>query len=98
MKSKDKRIIVINLPVGQINRADIPELVQKVAEDTKDTFDDTVIRFIVPTRNENKDLIQVVSDFPVEGGEAIKSILESEDTMEDKIKKVGELVNIKQNG
>lgn len=98
MKSKDKRIIVFNLPVGQMSNAEIPEYVQRFAEYTKDVFDDSVIKFIAPTRNEDKDVLQVVSDFPVAGREAIKSILESEDTMEEKLKKIGELVNIKQDG
>lgn len=87
--------MVFNLPIGEMCTADVPVFIDHFAKDTADIFDDSVIKFIAPTRRDDKDIVQVVSDFPIEGRDAIKSILDSELSLEEKLIEIKELVEIR---
>lgn len=94
MTDKEKRILVFNLYFPDTVPAnDIMETMNHVAEDLYNRFDDTVMPFVCRTWDKTKDAVQVVSDFPIEGHEALKSILESDETEEEKINRIKEILN-----
>ena len=80
MKDKDKLILLFNIYVGRVNPDDEYEYLYKVRNALDGFFDDSVKCFFAPTWDEDKPLIQAVTDFPVNGSDLI---LEMEKYLEE---------------
>ena len=76
MLDKDKLILLFNVYIGDIDPSDSYDFLQETAKGFRDYFDESVKCIFAITKDESKQTVQNVTDFPEDGMTLIKELVE----------------------
>ena len=76
MLDKDKLILLFNVYVGDISPEDTYEFLQETAKNFIGYFDESVKCIFAITKDESKQTVQNITDFPEDGMKLIEELVE----------------------
>lgn len=76
MKDKDKLILLFNIDVSGINEDEVNDFLFKSVKAFTGYFDDSVKCIFTATKQKDKQTVQAVTDFPIEGVSIIEKLNE----------------------
>lgn len=99
MSDKDKLILLFNINIKDIDPADVYEFVEETVKSFNGWFDDSVKCIYAVTKNDDKDAVQNITDFPEDGMVLIKNLVKfydekDENALEIQIKAVKKFLDI----
>ena len=76
MLDKDKLILLFNVYTGDIDDEDAYDYMQETAKGFRDYFDDSVKCIFAVTKDESKQTVQNITDFPEDGMDLIRTLVD----------------------